>query len=410
MNIQDIKKDFAIFSKHPNLIYLDSTATSLTPQRVVEKLCEYYTTYNANIARGVYAIGTRATAEYENSRKIIAQFIHAQDSEIIFTSGTTMSLNMVAFGLRHLITSETNIVTTIMEHHANFIPWQQLCLDSHAQFRITTLTENHEIDQIALLNAIDNKTRIVALSHVSNVLGIINPLKDIIQKIRKKNPGVIIVVDAAQSICHIPIDVINLDCDFLAFSMHKIFGPTGVGILYGKSEQLEKLTPLFTGGEMISEVTSQCTHFRELPHRLEAGTPHISGVIASQEAINYIQKIGFSEIIQHEQEILKYAITSLQNNFGSSLHVYGPTDHKNRCGLISFTFQNYHPHDIATILDQEKSIAVRAGQHCAMPLHREFLHTPATVRASFSVYTSINDIDQLIDGLKKVDAILSTRK
>jgi len=406
MNIDKIKREYDIFTRDEGLIYLDSCATSLTPRPVTAKILEYYNSYNANVARGSYHISTRATEEFELSREFVANFISAQTQEIVFTSGTTASLNMIAYGLANTISSSDNIITTAMEHHANFIPWQIIAKNTKAQFKIAPLTDTEELDVKTLLDLIDKNTKIVALTHVSNVLGTINPVRDIIQQIRIKNPKTIIVVDAAQSVAYLEVDVIDLDCDFLAFSMHKLFGPTGVGVLYGKTEKLNNLNPMFTGGEMIQEVTSKCTTFRELPHRLEAGTPNIAGVIATQTAIDYINKFDIREIRKHELELMQYCTQKLQSNFGNDLIIYGPSDLKKRSGIISFTYKNYHPHDIATILDEKMNIAVRAGQHCAMPLHLETLKIPATTRASFSIYNEKSDIDKLVKGLKEVDKIL----
>lgn len=407
MNIQDIKKEYSIFSHNPHLIYLDSAATSLTPDRVIKKLCAYYTTYRANIARGLYKISAQATEEYETSRSAVANFIGAHNDEIVFTSGTTMSINMIAHGIAHIIEPTHNIVTTAAEHHANFIPWQQLCKKTGAEFRTTSITSHGEIDHDHIISLIDANTQIVALTHVSNVLGTINPIKDIIAQIRMINPHTVIVIDAAQSVAHLPVNVTDLDCDFLAFSMHKLFGPTGVGILYGKRSCLEKLQPMFTGGEMIEYVSTCDTTFRELPHRLEAGTPHIAGAIATGEAIRYITEIGFDAIRTHEQDILTYGIAQLREHFGDRITIIGPQEISKRSGLISFTFDTFHPHDIATILDNSVSVAIRAGQHCAMPLHLELLKLNATARISISIYNTRKDIDKLIEGLKKVDQTLS---
>ncbi|HIP49937.1 MAG TPA: aminotransferase class V-fold PLP-dependent enzyme, partial [Candidatus Pacebacteria bacterium] len=317
MNIDQIKRDYDIFTRDENLIYLDSCATSLTPRVVTAKILEYYNSYNANIARGSYKTSTKATEEFELSRKTVANFINATPSEIVFTPGTTASLNMIAHGLTAQISNTNNIVATEMEHHANFIPWQQLCKVRDAEFRIAPITDEGLLDIDKLLELIDENTRILTLAHVSNVLGTINPIKKIIQKVRATNPEIIIVIDAAQSVAHLPIDVADLDCDFLAFSMHKLFGPTGVGILYGKKERLEKLAPIFTGGEMIQEVTSKNTKFRELPHKLEAGTPNIAGVTASSAAIKYVTTIGFESIREHEKELLTYCTDKLLEEFGN---------------------------------------------------------------------------------------------
>jgi len=406
MDIKKIKKDFDIFAQDGQLAYLDSCATSLTPRIVTDKLLEYYSSYNANVGRGVYHMSTRATEEFEASRKCVAHFLNAKTNEIVFTSGTTTSLNMIAYGLSHITSSDDSIITTAMEHHANFIPWQQCADDNRADFRIAPITDEGLLDIEKLLNLVDANTKILTLAHVSNVLGTINPIKEIIQKVRKKNPNTLIVIDAAQSVAHMPIDVIDIDCDFFVFSAHKLFGPTGVGVLYGKIKQLEKLKPLITGGEMIQEVTSDCTTFRELPHRLEAGTPNIAGVIAFKESINYINTFNTKEIREHELALLQYCTDKLYTNFGDDITIYGPTNLADRSGTISFTFKHYHPHDISTILDEKVNVAIRAGQHCAMPLHLETLKVTATTRASFSIYNSIEDIDKLIEGLKEVGNIL----
>ena len=407
MDTMKIKREYDIFVRDESLVYLDSCATSLTPRSVVSKLIEYYNSYNANVGRGVYKIGAKATEEFEESREFIKNFIGATGTdEIVFTSGTTASLNMIAYGLAEKITNSDNIVTTAMEHHANFIPWQQLANKKNAQFRTAPLQNNSTLDINKLLDIIDENTKILTMTHVSNVLGTINPIHNIVQKVRKKNPNVIIVIDAAQSVAHLDVNVENIDCDFLAFSAHKMFGPTGVGVLYGKKQKLEQLQPMFTGGEMIQEVTSKCTTFRELPHRLEAGTPNIAGVIATKEAINYLNRFSTKEIRDHELELLQYCDQQLKTHFENDIKIYGPTDPAKRSGLLSFTFKDHHPHDIATILDQKMNIAIRAGQHCAMPLHTEVLKIPATARVSFSLYNDKSDIDKLIQGLKIVDKIL----
>ncbi|PID51952.1 MAG: cysteine desulfurase [Candidatus Moraniibacteriota bacterium] len=406
MNIHNFKKCFAIFDKNPDFIYLDSAATSLTPKNVVEKITSYYKTSDANIARGVYKTSVYATTECEKSRETVAQFLSAQKNEIIFTSGTTESLNMIAHGLQHLIETDNEILTTKAEHHANFIPWQILAKNTQAHFTTLSLNLDGTIDVEKLCNVITPKTKIIALTHISNVLGTINPIKTIIAKIRAINPQTIIVIDAAQSIAHTKIDVRDIDCDFLAFSFHKLFGPTGLGVLYGKKTLLKKLTPLCTGGEMIEEVTSKCTTYRTLPHRLEAGTPNIAGIISAQEAIHFINNIGYDQIHAHEQSIVTYCIEQLLTHFHNNITIIGPKSTKKRSNIISFTLKNCHPHDIATILDEKYNIAIRAGQHCAMPLHLEELKIPATARISISLHNTKEDIDKLIKGLKEASSML----
>lgn len=400
------KKDFTILRNNPDLIYLDSTNTSLTPDSVIEKINEYYKEYNANIARGVYQISERATDEYEKTRKEVANFINAEENEIVFTSGTTMSLNMIAYGLSDSIKESDNIVTTAMEHHANFIPWQQLAKNKKTEFRMINIDDQGKLNLKDLKNKINQNTKIFTLTYISNVLGTINPVKEIIQEVKKINPEIITIVDAAQASPHIKIDVKDLDCDFLAFSSHKMLGPTGVGVLYGKIEKLEKLKPTFTGGEMISEVTCQESTFAELPHRLEAGTPNIAGVIAFKEALRYLKNVGFKNIHKHEQNLVKYTFERLKEEFGDDVKTFGPKNLEEHSGTISFTFKKYHPHDIAAILDQEKNVCIRVGMHCAMPLHREFLNIPATARLSIYLYNDKSDIDNFIKGLNKIEEIL----
>lgn len=401
------KKDFTILRNNPDLVYLDSTNTSLTPDSVVKKINEYYFNYNANVGRGIYAISEKATTEYELTRKKVAQFINAETNEVIFTSGTTMSLNTVSHGLSHLVKKSENVITTAMEHHANFIPWQQLAKNKKSDFRVINIDKEGKLDLEDLKNKINENTKIFSLTYVSNVLGTINPVKEIINEIRKINPETIIVVDAAQAAPHVKIDVKELDCDFLAFSSHKMLGPTGVGVLYGKLEKLEKIKPLFTGGEMINEVTCQQSTFAELPHRLEAGTPNIADVIAFKEAVNYLENVGFENIKKYEQKLVEYTFKKLEEEFGDDVKIFGPKNVEDHSGSISFTFKKYHPHDIAAILDQEKNVCIRVGMHCAMPLHREFLNVPATARVSFYLYNDESDIDKFIKGLKRVKDILS---
>lgn len=415
MHISQIKKEFAIFENQPDLVYLDSAATSLTPRCVVDKITEYYEHYNANIARGVYDMSERATAAYEESRDTVAQFVGAQSDEIIFTSGATMSLNMIARGLGDIAKPHSNIVVTAMEHHANFVPWQRaaqvITPDATTQdldaFRVIDVTSDGTIDCDDFERKVNKNTTVLALTHTSNVLGTVNPIKELIARAKKINPEIITVVDAAQSAAHRQLDVNDLDCDFLALSAHKMYGPTGVGVLYGKKKQLERLAPLFTGGEMVDTVTQNETTFKPLPHRLEAGTPNIADVIALGEAIHFIKKIGFSAIQKHDQDLTAYAREMLHKNFGNTVTIYGPTSSEERSSIISFSFKGIHPHDIAAILDSEAHTAIRAGQHCTMPLHLTVLGIEATARASFGIYNTKKDIDVFIDGLKKAQNIFT---
>lgn len=405
LNPDIIKKDFPIFQNLPGLIYLDSTATSLKPKSVIGKLLEYYESYSANIYRGIYQISERATEEYEKTREIIASFIHAKSSdEIIFTRNTSESLNLLCYSLgEQMIRKGDGITTTIMEHHSNFVPWQQLLIKKGGKLSVIKLDKEGELDVKNLEKYISKKTKILCLTYVSNVLGVANNLKQIIKDAKRINPAIITIIDAAQAVPHRKVDVQDLDCDFLAFSSHKMLGPTGVGVLWGRKALLDAMPPFLYGGEMISEVHVCNTKFKEAPHKFEAGTPAIAEVIALKEAVRYLEKVGLKEIENHEKKLASYAIKRLGDEF-KNLHVIGPKNAENKGGIVSFHFDKYHPHDVAQILS-EKNICVRAGNHCAMPLHEE-LNLIATVRASFYLYNTESDVDSLVAGLHDVCRIL----
>ena len=406
-----IKKDFPIYNQHPNLVYLDSGATSLKPRVVVEKITEYYNQYSANIHRGIYQISELASLEYEETRSVVATFIGADSpSEIVFTRNSTESINLIASTVgQDIIESGDEIVTSIMEHHSNFVPWQQLAFSKGADFKVINI-ENYELrikndkSKIDLSDIITKKTKILALTLVSNVLGTINPIKEISQAARKMNPNIIIVVDAAQAVPHMLVDVKNLGCDFLVFSSHKMFGPTGVGVLWGKANLLKKMDPYQYGGDMIDIVSLEKTTFAEPPHRFEAGTPNIAGVIGLKAAIRYIKNIGIENIKIHENKLANLAIAKLDKAFGEKIRILGPKADLNRSGIISFTINGVHPHDIAQICDEEQ-LAVRAGHHCAMPLHT-CLNIPASTRASFYIYNTPTDVDKLAISLQRAVKIL----
>ncbi len=405
INIEKIKKDFQIFKNQPDLVYLDSGATSFTPDTVVKSMDKYYYECKANTSRGVYELSEKATQKYEKVRQKVKNFINANDeNEIVFTSGTTASINLVAFGLKDTLGRDDEILITASEHHANLIPWQRLVSDGN--LKVLNVSSAGEIDLDEFKSKISKKTKVLAISHVSNVLGTIYPVKKLMKIAKKINPQIITLVDGAQSVPHIKTDVLDLDCDFLAFSAHKMCGPTGVGVLYGKKHQLEKLIPIFTGGDMIEEVTFKKSTFTQIPHRLEAGSANISGVIGLGSAIDYIESIGTENIRNHETKLLAYTIDKLKETFGDEIEIFGPIDTKNRSGVISFKFKSYHPHDIASILDSYSNVCVRAGNHCAMPLHNEVLRVLATTRASFYFYNTQKDADTLVDGLKKIEQIL----
>ncbi|MDA1316661.1 MAG: SufS family cysteine desulfurase [bacterium] len=417
----NVKKDFPIFEAHPELIYLDSGATSLKPQPVIDAIVEYYSTYSANIHRGLYKISEKASAEYEETRSVVARFINAPSpDEVIFTHGTTESINLVASTLGpERVTEGDEIVTTVMEHHANFVPWQQLAFNTGADFKVIDINDHFELSVVEksdrrgeghqlvidLKRVITNKTKILAITLVSNTLGTINPVKEIIAEAKKINPRIITVVDAAQAAPHNVIDVQDLECDFLAFSGHKMLGPTGVGVLWGRKQLLDSMPPYQFGGDMINEVSLEKTTYAKTPHKFEAGTPHIAGVIGLKAAITYLQQIGLDKIRNHEKELTMYAGRWLNDELSDAITFYGPRHIEFMAGIITFTMKGIHPHDIAQILD-EQHIAVRAGHHCAMPLHTQ-LDIPASTRASFYLYNSEEDVEKLVEGLKKVKKTFS---
>ena len=382
--------DFPLLKRNINgkrIVYLDSTATSLKPQAVIDKENEYYTRYSANIFRGIYTISEEATAEYEDVRDNVARFIHAPSKdEIVFTRNTTESINLVAAGIE----TSDEVVASIMEHHSNFVPWQQLTKCS-----VWRLGKDGKLNLNDLEKLITPKTKVLAITAVSNVLGTINPISQICQIVKRINPKCLVVVDAAQAAPHMPIDVRSWGADFVAFSSHKMLGPTGVGVLWGKMELLETLPPYQYGGEMIKEVHVDKTVFAKPPHKFEAGTPHIAGVIGFGAAIDYLEKLGMDNVRAHEVEITAYALKQLKQI--GDITIYGPQE---RGGVIAFTMKGVHAHDIAQILDED-NICIRAGHHCAMPLH-EYLKISATARVSFYVYTTKEDVDALIEGLEKV--------
>lgn len=402
IDVEQIKKDFPILLTDPGLTYLDSTATSLKPHSVIKKLTDYYTHYSANIFRGVYDISEKATGEYEETRTVVKDFIQAtSEKEIIFTRNTTESINLFVNGIEHKLHEGDEVMTTILEHHSNFVPWQQLCKRKKMQFTIVT---NEMVD--SLMFPVSKKTKVLALTYVSNVVGTINPVKKIIQEARRINPDILILIDGAQAVPHMSIDVVDLGCDAFAFSSHKMLGPTGVGVLWVKRELLEELKPYQYGGEMIRRVQIENTEFADLPHRFEAGTPHIAGVIALKEAIYYLEKIGLDNIHVHEQALAQYCFDELTSTFKEKIRIIGPE--KRESGIVAFTFGELHAHDAAQLLNED-GVAVRAGHHCAMPLH-EKLGIEASLRASFYIYNTKKDVDTLITSLKRALQFFSLKK
>ena len=406
LNTEKIKQDFPIFNQKINdetLVYLDNAATSQIPKFVEEKVRDFNEKERANVHRGVHTLGLRATNQYESSRQKVANFIGANNAkEVNFTSGCNDSLNLVAasFGEQNIQAGD-EILVSIMEHHSNLLPWQQLAKRKQAKLNFIEINSDGLLDIENLKSKISSKTRIVALTHVSNVLGTINPIKELTDLAHEK--GAIVVVDGAQAVGHFPIDVAQLNVDFYAFSGHKMFAPTGIGVLYGKKDLLDKMPPYRLGGEMIANVTREGATWAEVPYKFEAGTPNIAGAIGLGAAIDYLQSLDFELIQKHEQELTSYALEKLKNVLG--LTIYGPQKSNGRIGVISFNLKNIHPHDLATALDLN-GIEVRAGHHCAQPLMAS-LDTESTVRASLSIYNTKDDIDKLVSSLHEAKEFFS---
>lgn len=397
MDVKAIREQFPILNQEINgkpLVYLDSSATSQKPIQVIEAINEYYRKNNSNVHRGVHTLGSRATDQYEGARDKVKQFLNAKDrGEIIFTRGTTTSLNIVAqsYGLDH-VTNEDEIVITPMEHHSNLIPWQQVAKHTGAKLKYIPLKADGTISLEDVRKTVTDKTKIVAVTHVSNVLGTVNPIKEIAEIAHQH--GAIIVVDGAQAAPHLKVDVQELNCDFYAFSGHKMLAPTGIGVLYGKRELLEKMEPVEFGGEMIDYVEKFDSTWKELPWKFEGGTPIIAGAIGLGAAIDFLNDIGMENILAHEEKLAAYALERLSEIEG--LTIYGP---KKRAALVTFNLGDIHPHDVSTVLDTE-GIAIRAGHHCAQVLMKE-LDVVATARASMYLYNTEEDIDRLVEGLQK---------
>lgn len=406
LNVEKIKKDFPILNQKINdepLIYLDNAASSQMPAFVEEKLSSFTESQRANVHRGIHTLGLKATNLYEESRQKVADFIGANSTkEIVFTSGCTDSLNLIAatFGEQN-VQSGDEILVSIMEHHSNLLPWQQLAKRKGAKLRFIELASNGRLNFADFKNKINSKTKIVAVTHVSNVLGTINPVKEIINLAHEN--GAVVVVDGAQAVGHFPINVTGLGADFYAFSGHKMFAPTGIGVLYGKQNLLEKMPPYRVGGEMITNVTRDGATWAPIPQKFEAGTPNISGVIGLAAAIDYLNSLDLKLIQNHEIELTNYALEMLSKI--SELTIYGPKNNYERTGVISFNLENIHPHDLATAFDLD-GIEVRAGHHCAQPLMTS-LQTESTVRVSFSIYNTKNDIDKLVGSLQEIKEFFS---
>lgn len=398
IDFERIRKDFPILDQVVNdepLVYLDNAATTQKPQQVLDVLADYYQKDNANVHRGVHTLSERATARYEAARQKVADFIQAKSSkEILFTRGTTTGLNWVAQFAREILQPDQEVIISVQEHHSNIIPWQQACQQTGAKFRYVTLKDG-ELDMDHLRSLLSSKTKFVSLAHVSNVLGSVAPIGKIAELVHQV--GAYLVVDGAQSVPHMAVNVQELDVDFYAFSGHKMLGPTGIGVLYGKEELLNRMSPVEFGGEMIDFVYEQTATWKELPWKFEAGTPNIAGAIGLGAAIDYLTEIGMDAIQAHEAELVDYVFPKLQAIPG--LTIYGSQDLSKRTGVIAFNLDDLHPHDVATALDYE-GVAVRAGHHCAQPLLR-YLQVPATVRASFYIYNTKADCDKLVEAIIK---------
>jgi len=403
LDIQKIRADFPILSEKVNgrpLVYFDNGATSQKPQVVIDAISKYYQEYNANIHRGVHTLSQLATDAYEVSRGKIQKHLNAKfPHEIIFTSGTTHAINIVASGISTMIKAGDEVLVSALEHHSNIVPWQMLCERTGAILKVIPMNEKGELVLSEYDKLLSHKTKIVAVNHISNALGTINPIEYLIEKAHQY--GAAVLIDGAQATPHLKPDVQELDCDFYVFSGHKICGPTGVGILYGKEAWLNKLQPFQGGGEMIATVTFEKTTYAELPHKLEAGTPNIEGGIVLGTAIDYLNEIGFDNIAAYEQELLDYATEKLLEIEG--LKIFGTAE--NKTSVISFNIAEIHPYDIGTIIDK-LGIAVRTGHHCAQPI-MDYYSIPGTIRASFAFYNTKEEIDIFVDALKKAVSMLS---
>ena len=399
LDVDALRNDFPILQQRvygKPLIYLDNAATTQKPREVIQAITNFYEQLNSNVHRGNHYLSAKATDTMEQARNDIASFIHAPNSEeIIFTHGTTESINLVAYGFaKSLLQPGDEIIISALEHHSNLVPWQQVCLQKGAHLKVISLDDTGQIRFDAFQNLINDRTRLIALAHVSNVLGTILPIEEVI-KIAHQN-GIPVLIDGAQAVQHLPVDVSQLDCDFYAFSGHKIYGPMGIGILYAKSSCLQKLPPFQFGGEMIDIVSFEKTTFSDIPFKFEAGTPNVEGVIGLAAALNYLNRIGLDNIFDYETELFHYALNVLSQING--VHIVGSA--QKRCSVISFLIDHIHPYDSGTLLDQF-GIAVRSGNHCAQPL-MNVLDVPGTVRASLSFYNTREEIDALASAIEKV--------
>jgi len=406
VNVARIREDFPVLKRQVNdkpLIYFDNAATSQKPNAVIDAIYRYYREYNANIHRGIHKLAEEATLAHEEAREKVAKFINAQRaSEIVFTRNATEALNLVAHSWgKANVGKGDKIVVSIMEHHSNIVPWQLLAEEKGARVEFVKIDKNGELRQDEVQELIDERTRMVGLTHASNVLGTINPVRDIARTAHRFHA--VFVVDAAQSVPHMAVDVRDMECDFAAFSGHKMMGPTGIGVLYGKTELLESMPPFLSGGEMIREVHMAGASWKDLPYKFEAGTPNISGAIGLGAAVDYLRAVGMKNVYDHENQLTRYALDKMKQVEG--LEIYGPLNADRRVGVISFNLGDIHPHDLASILDED-GIAIRSGHQCAQPL-MEFLQVPATSRASFYIYNTKEEVDVFIEALEKARKIFA---
>ena len=407
LNVEEVRADFPILSRMvhgKSLVYLDSAATAQKPQQVIDAVTDYFSRYNANVHRAIYELGEEATREYEGAREKVAQFIHARSpNEIVFTKSTTESINAIAYGwgLKGPLKRGDEIVSTVMEHHSNHVPWFFVQDHKGVKMHWVDIDDEGQLRMEQYKEYLGDRTKVVTVTMCSNVLGTINPVREICAMAHEV--GAIAVVDAAQSVPHMAVDVQAIDCDFLAFSGHKMLGPTGIGVLYGKEDRLNEMEPFLGGGEMIREVHLGHAEWNDVPFKFEGGTPNMAGAIGLGTAVDYLSALGMDRVRSHELDLTEYTLERLESLKG--ITTYGPPGPEHRGGVVSFTMQDIHPHDIASILDVE-GVAIRSGHHCAQPL-MERLGLPATARASFYVYNTPRDVDRLVTGLRKVQEVFA---
>lgn len=403
-DMRSLRKDFPMLSLRRKdgkpLVYLDNAATTFKPRQVIEAVVRYYERYSANVHRGIYKLSQEATTLYEDSREDIAKFINAKQSETVFTKNATEGINIIAYGIQWKAGDE--VVTTVMEHHSNLVPWQIIRKRFGVKLKFVDITEDGMLDMEELKNSLTENTRLVAISHISNVLGTVNPVGEVSRIAHEY--GALVLIDAAQSVPHMPVDVKKLGCDFLVFSGHKMLGPTGIGILYIREGAEEQLQPAFGGGEMIKNVSLAETSWNDMPWRFEPGTPNVSGAIGLAEAVRYLRKIGMENLRRHELKLTELALKRLSEL--EKLEVYGPKRAGDRGGLVSFNVKGANGHDIALLLDELENIAVRSGLHCAEPLHKR-LGIQSSVRASFYVYNTVDEVNLFCDTLEKIVKLIA---